>query len=570
MNRRRKIRMIAGIILIVIIIIAVIVIGMIIEKHTPTKEHMSYREYFDIRSDDKVVFLNNERIEADVVVENGMVYMTLDFVNENFNKRFYLDIKDNFVMYTTADTIYYFETDTDTYTDKDGTEYSEDYTIVKDVDGIMYLALDFVMKYADFNYRYYEEPDRIILWNVYGTSTCTYLNKDNYMRFDKDIKSPVIRDVTSDDLLEIIESYDDGWAMARSEDGYTGYVQKKYYSDTFELVTQSSFVPEPEPESLKTDGKVNLVWQPVGAAVGGQTVSNALSGTKGINVISPTWYSITDNNGEISSYANKNYVDTCHAVGIEVWPLIDDFNKEIDGVTIYSNRQTREKIITRLISDSRTYGFDGINIDFEKVTDESAVHFLQFIRELSQECKKEGLILSIDNYVPASHNMHYDRQEQGVWADYIIIMGYDEHWAGSEAGSVASIGFVRNGIEDTISEVPSSKVINAMPFYTRIWVETPNSDGTVTTTSKAVGMETAYNTIRESGYPAVWDEECAQYYCSYEYAAGNSVVKIWLEDARSIEEKMKLFEEYDLAGVGAWRLGFETKDVWDVINKYIN
>lgn len=569
MKKKTQIKIIIWVVLILIVLIAALVIGRIIEKNTPTKERMSYNEYFSIEEGGQIVFFNNERIDAPFCVKAGIVYMPLTYVQENFNKRFYLDIHDNTVMYTTARTVLYHTPGEQTYTDMEGGTYNEDYVVVSEEQGELYIALDYVMKYADFNYRYYADPVRLILWDSYGTASYVNPTEDAVMRYDADIKSPIIRDVTVSDALEVLEELPNGWLKVGSEDGYCGFVQTKYTSDSFERTQASAFVPEEVVQSIAYDGKINLVWNAIGASIDGDKVESALKGTKGINVISPTWYGITSNEGDLRTYANKSYVDRCHELGIMVWPLMDDFDSSLDGVELYSNRETRAKLIARIIDDSRTYGFDGINIDFEKVTKESVAHYLQFIRELSLACKKEELVLSIDNYVPAAHNLYYDRQEQGIFADYIIVMGYDEHWAGSDAGSVASIGFVQSGIEDTLKEVPAAKVINAMPFYTRIWVETTEKDGSITTTSKAVGMETAYNTIIKSGYPAIWDEDCAQYYCSYEYEDGNSVVKIWLEDAASIEAKMQLFAEHDLAGVAAWRLGFEKLEVWDVICSYL-
>lgn len=543
--------------------------GIIIERNTPSKERMSAEEYFGIRSGDAVIIFNHERLEERVFVEGGRVYMPFEFVWEHFNKRFYRDIWTDDILYTTKDAVFTFAADSSSYIDSLGNSYNSDYPVVKKYGEELYLALDFVKKYADFNYRFYDNPTRVMVWNVYAKKEYVSADKDAAMRFEADIKSDIIRDVAAGETFELLEGGEDGFLRLRSEDGFTGYIQEKYMSASFLRVEESSFVPEEQPESIQFSTKINLTWHSLGVAATGKKVAESLADTKGINVISPTWYSITSNDGEVSTFANASYVAKCHELGIMVWPLIDDFNSGLDGVELYSRRETRQKLIERIIEDSKIYGFDGINIDFEKVTSDSAVHYLQFIRELSLACEPEKLVLSIDNYVPKDYNLHYDRAEQAVWADYIIIMGYDEHWAGSDAGSVASIGFVEEGITETLREVPVEKVINAMPFYTRIWVETPNVDGTVTTTSKAVGMATAYKTIQESKYPAIWDEDCGQYYCAYDYAEGNSTVKIWLEDAKSIEEKMKLFKQYELAGVASWRLGFETKETWDVIMKYL-
>jgi spore germination protein YaaH len=271
----------------------------------------------------------------------------------------------------------------------------------------------------------------------------------------------------------------------------------------------------------------------------------------------------------MSCYANKDYVKNCHAMGIQVWALVDDFNSEIDRLEVLSHKDSRAKIINRLISDAQTYGYDGINIDFEKVTEQTAEHYLQFVRELSFACRSSNIILSADTYVPMSYNTHYNRKELGFWLDYIVIMGYDEHWKGdSEAGPVASIQFVENGIVNTLADVSADKVINAMPYYERVWYETKNTDGSVTVSSRDMSMEAAQSLLDSNGAKTMWDEDTCLYYGSYE--SNGTTVKIWLENAVTLEEKMKLYQKYNLAGVAGWRLGLENNDVWAVIESYLN
>lgn len=568
MDKNGKKRVKAAMIMVAAILITFVAIvgASIIKKYTPTKEVMDSYEYFDIEEGGVVVIYNDERVEEQAEYIDGKWYITRDFVKEEFNKRFYLDVHDNYVMYTTADDIYSFVTDGNTYTDMEGNEYSRDYVIVRDIDGEIYIALDFVKEYSDLMYEYYENPMRLIINNVYEEKNYAVVEKDAAVRYRGGIKSPIITQVSANDRVEVLENLED-WIEIRTEDGYVGYIPAGRLSDTYSEVAESGFAGVEEPVSNLKDYKICLVWHQLFYETDGTKIRQDLTGTKGVTTVSPTWYSIQSNDGDISSLANKNYVNTVHGMGLEVWPLIDDFNTELNGYELYSDRQTRAKIISTLIEDALYYGYDGLNIDFEKVTSDDAEHYLQFIRELSIQCRKNNITLSVDCYTPASYNLYYDRTELGIYADYIIIMGYDEHYNGTESGSVASIGFVESGIANTLEEVDASKVINAMPFYTRIWTETTGSDGTVTITSEAVGMQGGLNELTRNGALAMWDETCGQYYGSYE--KGNSIVKVWLEEEHSIEEKMKLFEEYNLAGVAAWKLGLEKSDVWSVINKYL-
>lgn len=568
MDKNGKKRVKAAMIMVAAILITFVAIvgASIIKKYTPTKEVMDSYEYFDIEEGGVVVIYNDERVEEQAEYIDGRWYITRDFVKEEFNKRFYLDVYDNYVMYTTADDIYSFVTDGNTYTDMEGNEYSRDYVIVRDINGEIYIALDFVKEYSDLMYEYYENPMRLIINNVYEEKNYAVVEKDAAVRYRGGIKSPIITQVSANDRVEVLENLED-WIEIRTEDGYVGYIPAGRLSDTYSEVAESGFAGVEEPVSNLKDYKICLVWHQLFYETDGTKIRQDLTGTKGVTTVSPTWYSIQSNDGDISSLANKNYVNTVHGMGLEVWPLIDDFNTELNGYELYSDRQTRAKIISTLIEDALYYGYDGLNIDFEKVTSDDAEHYLQFIRELSIQCRKNNITLSVDCYTPASYNLYYDRTELGIYADYIIIMGYDEHYNGTESGSVASIGFVESGIANTLEEVDASKVINAMPFYTRIWTETIGSDGTVTITSEAVGMQGGLNELTRNGALAMWDETCGQYYGSYE--KGNSIVKVWLEEEHSIEEKMKLFEEYNLAGVAAWKLGLEKSDVWSVINKYL-
>ena len=216
-------------------------------------------------------------------------------------------------------------------------------------------------------------------------------------------------------------------------------------------------------------------------------------------------------------------------------------------------------------------------MDFEQIPTDVGDHYIQFIRELSVLCRVNNLVLSVDNYVPKGYNTHYHREEQGVMADYVIIMGYDEHFAGSyEAGSVASY------IEETLRDVPADKVINAVPFYTRLWNETPKTDeeraedqGTeaasysMKVNSEALGMEEAAQRVSEAGATVIWDDTVKQNYAEWQ-GDNDSTYRIWLEDASSLEVKLGLMKDNNLAGTAAWKLGFETSDIWDLIQKYVN
>lgn len=571
LNKKGKQVVMAFCIIMIIVLLLLIFVGIkLYEKYSPTKERMTYQDYFEMKEENQVlVYMNDEELDIRVLVEDGRCYLPREYVVDNLNCRFYKDIEGNYIMYTIADNIYSFATDEAYYTDMNGSTVPTDYVVVKSEDDELYIAIDYVKEHADFEYRFYEDPYRLMMWNQYVEKTYAKLDKDTPIRFRGGIKSPIITDGTEGQEVEVLADYED-WIEVRTEDGYLGYVQAKRVGENYSRTMESTYVEEAVPVSTKVDFKINLVFQAVGsAAFNGDMLKEALKNTEGVNVVSPTWYKLAGNDGSMTCLANKSYVEKSHEMGIQVWALVDDFDTSLDKLAILSNKDTRARMINRLVSDAREYGFDGINLDFEKITEETVEHYLQFVRELSFECRKYGIILSTDNYAPANFNLFYNRKEQGIWADYTIIMGYDEHWSGSEeAGPVASLGYVRDGITNTLLEVPAEKVINAMPYYVRIWYETLNTDGSITLSSKAVGMDAAKSTLDGKAAEAMWSEEMGLYYG--EFVDGNVTVKIWLEDLKSIEEKMKLYKENSLAGVAGWRLGLESKGVWSVIENYLN
>jgi spore germination protein YaaH len=224
---------------------------------------------------------------------------------------------------------------------------------------------------------------------------------------------------------------------------------------------------------------------------GNDGAADLLKYADGVTTISPTWFRLTGNEGDITSFADSSYVDTMHARGVDVWGLVSNFEESVDTTKILSSTSTRKKLIAKLIDEAKRVGMDGINVDFETLATECGPHYIEFIRELSASCRRNSLVLSVDNYVPAAYNAFMDCEEQGKVVDYVIIMAYDEHYAGSEeAGSVSSIGYVENGIKDMAEMVPKDKIICAIPFYTRLWKIT---DGVLS--SEALSMRSAEETV---------------------------------------------------------------------------
>ena len=561
---------------VIVAVILIILIGAagfgakLLEKYSYSKERADLTEYFGIAGENDVpIILQDEQIEEHAKIFDGICYFDMATVHKYFNDRFYEDKSENSLLYTTPDMVYANVIGTGTVTgyDADFVESGEsyDYTISRYEGEALYIAADFVKKYANFSYELFTEPNHMQIYTEWDRRQTASVTKDTQVRYQGGIKSDILTDVSAGDQVIILEEMET-WTKVKTQDSVIGYVENKRLGEKTEEepVPVTDYV-EPEYPSNTRDYKINLGWHVIGGVGGNDTLEETVAKTKGLNVISPTWFTLTGNEGEFSSFATTSYVERAHEMGLEVWALVGNVDSvDVDLYTVLSKTSNRRRLILQLLAAVREYNLDGLNIDFENVRLDAGEPFIQFIRELSIPCRKYGIVLSVDNYVPMNHTDHYDRAEQGVVADYVIIMGYDEHYNGSdEAGSVASINFVESGIKNTVAEVPKEKVINALPFYTRIW-ET-GADGI---SSQAVGMEMAQTYVSDHGIATRWDEVTCQNYG--EFQDGDRLCQVWLEDAESITVKLNIMEKYEIAGVAAWRLGFETADIWDVIEEYMN
>ncbi len=554
--------------IVLIIVVAGIGFGAkIAEKYSYSKERADLTEYFGITgSDDVPIIMQNEQIEEHAKLWDGVCYFDFATVHKYFNDRFYEDKKEGLLIYTLPNAIVSVPIGTTTVkVSTESAEGSRDYVIAKYEGDTLYVAADFVKEYANFSYALYTEPNHMQVYTQWGERQLATITKDTQLRYQGGIKSDILTDVSEGDKVIILEQMET-WTKVKTGDAFIGYVENKKLSEPFaDTPAPVTDYVEPVYESNTRDHKINLAWHAVAGVAGNDTLSEVMAQTKSINVISPTWFALSDNAGNFTSYATTEYVTQAHNMGLEVWGLVDNFTNEgIDTYEVLAGTTTRTYLINGLIDTALAYDLDGINIDFENISLDAGEPFIEFIRELSIPCRQHGLVLSVDNYVPMGYTSHYNRKEQGVVADYVIIMGYDEHYNGSEtAGSVASINFVEKGIADTVAEVPANKVINAIPFYTRIW----ETNGT-TVSSQAVGMELAQQYISDHGIDISWDEVTCQNYG--EYQSGSSYYQLWLEDADSIRVKLNIMSKYGIAGVAEWKLGFETASIWDVIEEYMN
>lgn len=561
-RRRRKqlVPVLVAMLLVVLVAIAGIITGFI-KKYTPSDARMDLADYYHTSEDEAALILQDTISETKGKMVDGEAYLPYSIITKELGGRFYWDKESEKMLYTTATGTLEIKPEDTTYTIAEQVK-QQDYVIVKEIGEEFYIALDFAEQYMPIQGEVYDNPNRIVLSYKWGETNTVTVSKDTEVRYQGGIKSPILSEAKKGDTMVLLEEMEN-WSRVMTTDGIDGYVEKKNLEKP--KTTELSYSGEYKEDysSLTREHKINLTWHQVTSEEANTALGATIQNMTGVNVISPTWFSVTANEGTISSLASADYVNEAHSRGMEVWGLIDNFNPDVSTLETLSSRSSREHIIQKLLEEAQRVGLDGINVDFEALTEEEAPHFIQFVRELSVVCRANNLVLSVDNPVPQFTGF-YNRKEQGIVADYVIIMGYDEHTTGSEeAGSVASLPFVKEGIEKTLQEVPKEKVINGIPFYTRLWTESNNG----TLSSEVMTMDAASQYIQENGIEVYWEKETAQNYG--ELLTDNGTQKIWLEDEQSIEEKMKLISQYELAGVASWKLGFERADVWNVISQYL-
>ena len=548
MNKKYK-----SVIAVAVLVILVAILGIVthvVMKYIPSSEKMDLNEYYGEMADGEIALvIGTEKLEERGLVDGDRVYLPLDVVNTYLNQRYYWDSANQQILYATPSEL----------TSVSASSEAGDKVWVKD--DKVYLNLTYVQEFTDLDAYITKDPYRIAIQYKFKNVKTVTVKKNTSIRYRGGIKSAILTSVKKGTKLRLIEEMEN-WDQVATDDGYIGYIDKKKVGEAEKTKFERSFKKE-QYSYLTMDSKINMVWHQVTSTDANAYFADATANMTGVNVISPTWFYLTDTSGNIASIASADYVSQAHEKGLQVWGLIDNFTQEVSTTETLSSTAARQNIISQLIQAAKDVGMDGINVDFESLSEDVGIHFLEFLRELSIECHKNNLVLSVDNPVPEDFTSHYDRAEQGRVVDYVIIMGYDEHYVGSEAGSVASLPWVEQGIQDTLDEVPAERVINAIPFYTRLWKTTGGN-----VTSEAIGMDQAQQTIADNNVETYWDKTTSQNYGKYDI--DNSTYQIWLEDAQSVAEKVKLVSKYDLAGVSAWKLGFENNGIWQVISDNLN
>ena len=575
--KKKQVLPVLVIIGLIFLVLLYIVGSKLIEKYSPTKEHLSLTEYYKMSDENQVaITLNDTVLETYGSMIDGHIYLDFKFVHDVLNSRFYWDANENILLYTTAKDVISAQADANSYmVGKSSVDYGR--PIVKATAESAWVDLEFVKAYSDFIYSYYEAPHRVVITNDWKEITISTLKGNTEVRQKGGIKSPILADVKKGDVLTILE-VDEKWTKVCTADGITGYVQSSKVKNTETKTLVSEYTPETF-NHISKDYSINFLWHPVFSSAANSEISSILSSTKGVDVISPSWFKIKDNKGNITSYASTDYVDYCHSHNVEVWAMVKNLDldsTDIDVNYVLTHTSTRQNLVNQIVALAIQYKLDGINIDFEQLSESKIGDaYIQFLRELSVKCENNGIVLSTAVYTPAAYNSVYKYGEQAYFVDYVCLMAYDQHYGqASGEGPVAALNWVEECVNNTLAEgVPANQLVLGVPFYTKLWnIKSTSSDEGVDSNAligfQNLSLTNAKKWMTNNINNPVWLEAEGQYYG--EITKNNVIYKMWLEDEKSIEKKLTLMQEYNLAGAAFWSSDLDNATIWDVIIKYIN
>ena len=559
-QQKKKAAPVLVVLILIVLVGAAGIVSFLINRYKPGTEYMAGNEYFNLTDENSVALIQNgELLEEQAVLIGGEPYAAYTYVESQLNSCFYWDEETKGILLTTSGGVQTLLPGDAAVAKTPGGQPA----VQQESDGTVYVSLDVVKEYTDLDYAYYSDPNRVVIRNEWdGVEQATVQSDTAQVRQKGGIKSLILADVQKGDTLLYLENLDN-WCKVMTADGYTGYIQTEDISEPEAIEARTA--KKDSYERITRDHKINLVWHQSTSTESNDAMAEMTAEMTGVNVISPTWFSVTDETGTISSLASADYVKLAHDAGREVWGLIDNFNEAFDETTDLAYASVRSRIIEQLLAEAASCGMDGINVDFENLKEAGIPHYLQFLRELTSAAHAQNLVVSVDTPVPQAYTMYYQRGEQARFVDYMIVMAYDEHFAGSEeAGSVSSLPFVQQAVEEMTRVMPADQVICGIPFYTRVWTE---KFGQSAITSEVLGMDGAKNYAKENQMTETWDASLGQNVATVE--TSDARYTIWMEDEQSMEEKLKVIQSADLAGVAEWKLGFECADVWSLISEYI-
>ena len=565
-KKLNPIMIIIPVVVIAIISAVILVLGKKLDFSGSNNTEISLTDYYKLPEGEARLVVDLIKSDENAILKDGKTYLPYSAAQKMMPRIFY-DALDDVVVYTTATEKYVYTAGDKEY-QVNGKDETEDVPSFIEDGGNLYVALDFIEKWHEMKADVYENPGRVVIFDENNAEyEYTGVKSDTALREAGDKKEPILKELKEGEKVYLLEGTGNDFTRVFTGDGVTGYI-KTSDLDTDNIEHKKySFDREKEDTgytSITRDEPIVLGWHQVTSTAANSSWGTALAKAEGLNVISPTWFGVADSEGEVTSLASKDYVTKLKAINVDVWPLISDFNKDVDYNRLFMSTTTRGNLIKNIIYFIEEYNLDGINIDFEHIKSSYAEGYIEFLRELSIEMRSRKKVLSVDNYIPLEFNAFYNIKEQGIVSDYLCVMAYDEHYSGSpKAGSVSSLSWVKNSIENTAKSAPMKKLIVGLPFYTRLWREAHTGK----LTSRALSMDGGLNLVSSNKAKKEWDKEKGQYYA--EWKDGKDRMRIWLEEEKSLEAKLKLVEKDKVAGIAFWKLGLERKEAWESVTDWL-
>jgi Copper amine oxidase N-terminal domain./Glycosyl hydrolases family 18. len=435
--------------------------------------------------------------------------------------------------------------------------------------GTLYVPIDFLKDFYGINIRYVPENDVVIIDrknSIYRMGEP--LSADAVVRTGMSIKEPIVRRFSESELgtesarLVIFEEYE-SWYRVRTYDGILGYIPKADVVVNDIIMTgDGNEIPEDDPELPA--GKITMVWD---MTYSKKYMEFSRNTAPGIDVISPTWFEITDREGTLKNRANPDYMEWAHSNGWQVWAHVANDFDDIEGTSIILNStELRYKVIKQILAYASLYDLDGINIDFENIYLKDSKAYTQFVREITPLLREQGLVVSVAVGVPGGSetwSLSHDRKALGETVDYVCLMTYDQNWPG--IGSTAELEWVENRLAATLEEVPAEKILLGIPLYTRLWSEETVEGKVKTSYIAALTIDGAWQRVEENDAAVVWNPVQGQYSATYE--KDGKTIRMWIEDADSVNAKSSLILKYNLAGACIWAANFANESVWPVLER---
>lgn len=562
-NRKRKRRLFRSFILLMLFIVAVFgAIYWFFMLRASTEHVLPYG------GEKQVIVYEGDPTHSTYLVESGQILVPFDFLKEHIDPAIFWDEPTRSVIVTTKDKVLRMESgEVVAYLNKQPVNLL---VPVKEVDGTRYVPLDPLEKLYPFSFQRKEAAEVLTVEKEgYAIQQAKVVSDDEMqmMRTGASHRTPIVAELPAGEVVDILGATED-WYRVLTAQGISGFLRREsvQLTDVREVSLERPANSQQQAGWKPLGKKINLVWEHV---VNRNPNISEIGALPGVNVVSPTWFEMKDAEGTLLNKADPAYVKWAHQRGYQVWGLVTNgFNPDWTK-SVLSSYDKRDKLIAQIIHYAHLYDLDGINIDFENVYLEEKERLVQFVRELTPYLHEQGLTVSMDVTIKSSAetwSMFLDRKALAEVVDYIAVMTYDEHWASSpKAGSVASLPWVENGLQGVLEEVPPQKLLLGVPFYTRLWTETMQADGSVKVSSKALSMTRAQEWVTERKLTPKLDEQSGQLYVQYEDPKDGKVYKMWLEDTTSIQKRIALVQKYNLAGVASWRRGFEIPQIWESI-----